>query len=187
MVRKFALLAAAALLALPAAASAQDKMARPGHHGGSHGGGGHGGGGHRPNPGGGHRPNPGHGGGHHGGHRPTPLPGPVPGHGHRPNHGHHRPPVVIRPPHHGGWNGHRPGHHWGQYRYPHGHGHYRRWHAGLILPSMFLAQHYWFNDWHRYGVYAPPHPYRWVRYGPDLLLVDTRNGHIRDVRYGFFR
>ncbi len=175
MIRKITLLAAAALLVLPAAASAQmqDKMARPGH-----------GGGHRPNPGGGHRPTPLPGpGGHHGGNRPNP------GHG----GGHHRPPIivrppiVIRPPHHGGgWNGHRPNHHWGQYHYPRGHSNYRRWHTGLILPSIFFGSNYWFNDWHRYGVYAPHSGYRWVRYGPDLLLVNTRNGHIRDVRYGFF-
>jgi Ni/Co efflux regulator RcnB len=88
-----------------------------------------------------------------------------------------RPP---RPPHH------RPPHHRPPFHYPHGY-HYRRWHAGLILPSLFLAAHYSFHDYAAYGLPYPPHGFHWVRYGPDLVLVNSRNGHIRDVRYGVFR
>jgi Ni/Co efflux regulator RcnB len=32
----------------------------------------------------------------------------------------------------------------------------------------------------------PPKGYRWVRYGPDLLLVNVRTGRISDVIYGAF-
>lgn len=87
-----------------------------------------------------------------------------------------RPP---RPPHH------RPPHHRPPFHYPHGY-RYRRWHAGLILPSLFLAAHYGFHDYAAYGVPYPPHGYHWVRYGPDLVLVHSRDGRIRDVRYGVF-
>ena len=75
---------------------------------------------------------------------------------------------------------HRPG-----FQYPRGY-HYRRWNIGLILPSIFLSNYYYFNDWGTYGVYAPPPGYVWVRYGPDLLLVSRRSGRIRDVIYGAF-
>jgi Ni/Co efflux regulator RcnB len=33
---------------------------------------------------------------------------------------------------------------------------------------------------------APPANYQWVRYGPDLLLVNTLTGEVTDVRYGVF-
>lgn len=75
---------------------------------------------------------------------------------------------------------HRPG-----FNYPRGY-HYRRWNIGLILPSIFLSNYYYFNDWASYGVYPPPHGFVWVRYGPDLLLVNRRTGRIRDVIYGAF-
>lgn len=84
----------------------------------------------------------------------------------------HRPPN-FRPIH-------RPGFH-----YPRGY-HYRRWSVGLILPSIFLSNYYYFNDWAELGAYPPPPGYIWVRYGPDLLLVNRYNGRIRDVIYGAF-
>lgn len=113
---------------------------------------------------------------------------PVPG---RPNH---RPPNAERPgrpsiqpipnrPGHRPPNFrpiHRPGFH-----YPRGY-HYRRWSIGLILPSIFLSNYYYFNDWGAVGVYPPPPGYIWVRYGPDLLLVNRYTGRIRDVIYGAF-
>lgn len=75
---------------------------------------------------------------------------------------------------------HRPG-----FNYPRGY-RYRRWNIGLILPSIFLSNYYYFNDWNAYGLYAPPPGYVWVRYGPDLLLVNRRSGRIRYVIYGAF-
>lgn len=109
----------------------------------------------------------------------------------RPGGPHVRPPRPspghLRPPH----PGHRPGFHRPPhyrphpYRYPHGYV-YRRWYVGAVLPHILFGSAYYFNDYHLFGLYAPPHPYRWVRYGPDLILVSTHNGHVRDVHYGVF-
>jgi len=99
-----------------------------------------------------------------------------------PGTGNNRP----RPPHRPGYRPpnfrpiHRPG-----WRYPAGY-RYRRWTAGLLLPSIFLSSTYYFDDYATYGFGPPPYGYRWVRYGPDLLLVDQRTGRIRDVVYGAF-
>lgn len=71
------------------------------------------------------------------------------------------------------------------YRYPRGYS-YRQWRPGLILPSLFLGSSNYFNGFDDLGLSAPPYGYRWVRYGPDLVLVDVRSGRIRDVRYGIF-
>jgi Ni/Co efflux regulator RcnB len=94
----------------------------------------------------------------------------------------HRPPVhrpgAGRPPHFRPI--HRP-----VFHYPRGYS-YRRWRIGLILPRLFLASPYYFDDWAPLGVGAPPPGYRWVRYGPDLLLVQLGSGRIADVIYGAF-
>jgi hypothetical protein len=107
-----------------------------------------------------------------GGHRPPP-----PRPGRPPPLGPHR-PGTGRPP------GFRPirGPRW---RYPRGY-RYRRWAIGLVLPSLFLAPSYYYEDYWRMGLEGPPWGYRWVRYGPDLLLVDTRTGRIEDAIYGAF-
>lgn len=97
-------------------------------------------------------------------------------------HGDNRPAVQGR------WHGNR----WAgqrysapRYVYPGGYS-YRRWSPGLILPGVFLGSSYYWDDYSDFGLFAPPYGYRWVRYGPDLLLVNVRNGRIRDVRYGVF-
>ncbi len=127
----------------------------------------------RPNPGG---PPP----------RPMPKPKPRPPGGHRPP-----PPRPGRPPPLGP---HRPGTgrppgfrpiRGPRWRYPRGY-RYRRWTIGLVLPSLFLAPGYYYEDYWRMGLEGPPWGYRWVRYGPDLLLVDTRTGRIDDAIYGAF-
>lgn len=95
-------------------------------------------------------------------------------------------PVHARPPHYGHPTFHRPHHYRPHpYRYPHGYA-YRRWHVGAVLPHILFGSAYYFNDYRLFGLYAPPLHYRWVRYGPDLILVNTRNGHVRDVYYGVF-
>ncbi len=95
-----------------------------------------------------------------------------------------RPPIGIRPPGPGRPPGFRPirGR---PYRYPHGY-RYRRWAIGASIPLLFLSAAYYFNDYGRYGVYAPPFGYRWVRYGPDLLLVQNGTGRVADVIYDAF-
>jgi len=84
---------------------------------------------------------------------------------HRPGAG--RPPN-FRPIHRPGW------------QYPPGY-RYRRWAIGVVLPRLFLSNRYYFNDYANIGVGPPPRGYRWVRYGPDLLLVGTRTGRVYDV------
>ena len=96
-----------------------------------------------------------------------------------------RPPIVRPPrPPHGGWN--RPPISAPYYRYPRGYN-YRRFNIGLLLPSVFLSSVYYYSDYGLLGLGKPPKNYRWVRYGPDLLLVHKRTGRIRDVRYDVFR
>lgn len=69
--------------------------------------------------------------------------------------------------------------------YPAGWG-YRRWGIGMALPAIFLAEAYWYADWATLGL-APPEPgFRWVRYGPDVLLVNMETGQVVDVAYGVF-
>jgi Ni/Co efflux regulator RcnB len=111
----------------------------------------------------------------------------------RPGNGGTRPPRPVRPivlpgrPHRPGAG--RPPNfrpiHGPSFRYPHGY-RYRRWSIGLILPSLFLTNAYYYNNYASLGVGPPPPGYRWVRYGPDLLLVQRGSGRIADVIYGAF-
>ncbi len=71
------------------------------------------------------------------------------------------------------------------FRYPQGHS-YRRWSIGALLPSLFLGSTYYYNDWRGIGLDAPGPRRRWVRYGPDLLLVNTRTRRVEDVIYDAF-
>ena len=83
---------------------------------------------------------------------------------------------------HGRWVGrvHGPA-----YRYPAGYA-YRRWTAGLVLPAVFLTAAYFYGDYAAIGLPPPPPDAEWVRYGPDLLLVDLGSGEVIDVAYGVF-
>jgi Ni/Co efflux regulator RcnB len=61
---------------------------------------------------------------------------------------------------------------------------YRRWALGERLPILFLAPAYFFTDYAALGLDPPPYGYEWVRYGPDLLLVQLGTGQVVDVVYG---
>jgi Ni/Co efflux regulator RcnB len=69
--------------------------------------------------------------------------------------------------------------------YPRGWG-YRRWGVGAVLPPLFLVPDYYYADWAGLGLAPPPPGYQWVRYGPDLLLVDVSTGQVADTVYGAF-
>lgn len=71
------------------------------------------------------------------------------------------------------------------FRYPSGH-RYRRWTVRALLPAIFLGASYRFYDYAAVGVGPPPPGYYWVRYGPDLLLVQRGTRRITDVIYGAF-
>ena len=53
---------------------------------------------------------------------------------------------------------------------------YRQWAVGMALPAIFLTQVYWYADWAALGLAPPQAGFQWVRYGPDLLLVDVNTG-----------
>lgn len=72
-----------------------------------------------------------------------------------------------------------------EFRYPGGY-RYRRWGVGAVLPRIFLAQPYYWTDWRALGLLPPPPGFIWVRFGPDLLLVNRYTGRIADVIYGAF-
>lgn len=67
--------------------------------------------------------------------------------------------------------------------YPPGYS-YRRWVAGAIVPAALIAAPFLFLEWQAAGLTPPPPSYRWVRHGPDLLLVDERTGMVKEVAYG---
>ena len=69
--------------------------------------------------------------------------------------------------------------------YPRGWG-YRRWVIGAVLPPVLLASAYYYSDWAALGLPPPQPGFEWVRYGPDLLLVDVTTGEVVDVVYGAF-
>jgi hypothetical protein len=140
----------------------------------------------KPNPGGPNRPSPG-----------KPNPGrPNPGGPNRPGPGKPPPrptPPSVRPPPRPGpgmrppprpqfsWRGRRYNPVRGPaFRYPSGYA-YRRWSVGALLPSLFLSSLYYYDDWRTLGIGAPPAGRRWVRYGSDLLLVNTRTRQVEDV------
>jgi hypothetical protein len=54
------------------------------------------------------------------------------------------------------------------------------------LPLAFILSAYLIADWMDYGLAAPPPDYEWVRYGPDILLVDPNTGQIVDGAYSAF-
>jgi len=120
--------------------------------------------------------------------RPAPAPRP-PSHkppAHRPPPRGPRPPYGPRPPHRflsgGAWHHSIRG---PAFRYPPGFS-YRVWTTGAILPSVFLSSGYFFDDYAPLGLGPPPTGYRWVRYGPDLLLVNVYSGRVADVVDGVF-
>ncbi len=84
------------------------------------------------------------------------------------------------------WRGHTFNRvHLAPFIYPHGWG-YRRWGIGMMLPPLFLAPAYYYSDWAGLGLPPPDPGFQWVRYGPDLLLVNVATGQVVDVIYGAF-
>ena len=63
---------------------------------------------------------------------------------------------------------------------------YQRWAVGAILPPLLLAPEYFYPDWDALGLDPPPPYFEWVRYGPDLLLVNVTTGEVADTIYDAF-
>jgi Ni/Co efflux regulator RcnB len=72
-----------------------------------------------------------------------------------------------------------------RYRWPHGYG-YHRYVIGGYLPRAFWSPDYYITDYVDFGVDAPPPDFQWVRYGPDLLLVNLDTGEVDQTVYGVF-
>ena len=53
--------------------------------------------------------------------------------------------------------------------------------TGFQLRPGFYGGRYVVTDWNRYRVAAPRLNQRWIRYGNDLVLVNTRNGRVLQV------
>jgi hypothetical protein len=70
------------------------------------------------------------------------------------------------------------------YPWPRGYG-YRRWFLGAFLPQAFWLEDAWV-DWAALGLDPPCCGWRWIRYGPDVLLIDPETGQIHDIVYGVF-
>ena len=69
----------------------------------------------------------------------------------------------------------------GRYYAPRGYA-YRSWAVGGFFPRAYYDQRFWIADPFAYRL--PPVPYRgarWVRYGPDALLVRIRDGYVIQV------
>jgi Ni/Co efflux regulator RcnB len=64
---------------------------------------------------------------------------------------------------------------------------YRRWAVGAVLPAVFLTSTYYFTGYAAMGLPPPVTGHQWLRYGPDLLLVDTRTGAVLHAAYGVFK
>jgi len=90
--------------------------------------------------------------------------------------------TVVRA-HPGHWHGRVV--HAGVYHGPRGYT-YRRWTVGHVLPRAYWAPTYYYPGYVALGLYAPQANYQWIRYGPDLVLVNIRTGNITDIRYGVF-
>lgn len=57
---------------------------------------------------------------------------------------------------------------------------------GVVIQRSFYAPRYVIANPYRYRLPAATGAQRWVRYGNDALLVNTRNGRVREVIRGFF-
>jgi Ni/Co efflux regulator RcnB len=57
--------------------------------------------------------------------------------------------------------------------------------VGYRFDPVFYDRRYWIDPY-RYHLRPVAGWQRWVRYGPDILLVDIRNGRVLDVYSGFF-
>jgi Ni/Co efflux regulator RcnB len=75
----------------------------------------------------------------------------------------------------------------GAYRGPQGY-RYRPVSVGYRFAPSYYGRNYWINDYASYNLVRPRFGYqRWVRYGSDVVLVDTRSGRVIQVRNRYFR
>lgn len=86
-------------------------------------------------------------------------------------------------------SGHRGGYAYrgGEYRGPQGY-RYRPVSVGYRFQPSYYGRNYQVSDYASYNLARPRFGYqRWVRYGNDVVLVDTRSGRVVQVRDHYFR
>jgi hypothetical protein len=59
--------------------------------------------------------------------------------------------------------------------------------VGGYLPELYWVPKYFVEDYDYYGVAPPPANFAWVRYGPDLLLINLDTGEIAREILGMFQ
>nr|WP_216855977.1 RcnB family protein [Acidisphaera sp. S103] len=52
---------------------------------------------------------------------------------------------------------------------------------------MLIAPSFYYTGWAALGLQQPLPGYSWVRFGPDLLLVNLTTYEVEDVVYGVFQ
>jgi Ni/Co efflux regulator RcnB len=55
------------------------------------------------------------------------------------------------------------------------------------MPYEYRTNRYIVGDYHRYGLYAPPHGYQYVRSGDDVVLAAVTTGLVVAVIAGLFQ
>ena len=63
---------------------------------------------------------------------------------------------------------------------------YRSINPGYRFTPAFYADRYWVNNYSAYRLPDPGLGHRWVRYGNDVVLVDTRSGIATQILRAFF-
>ena len=63
---------------------------------------------------------------------------------------------------------------------------YRPVSVGYRFAPVYYGRNYWVNDWATYRLPRPGAWQRWIRYGNDVILVNTRTGRVITVYNGFF-
>jgi Ni/Co efflux regulator RcnB len=64
--------------------------------------------------------------------------------------------------------------------------HYRTWSIGVRFPTLFLTPAYFYDGWAALNLEEPAPGYAWVRFGPDLILVNLHTHEVEDVALGVF-
>jgi Ni/Co efflux regulator RcnB len=64
--------------------------------------------------------------------------------------------------------------------------HYTRHAIGERLPKSLLIARYIISNWIDYQLTQPPDGSEWIRYGSDILLVNSDSGEIEDAAYSAF-
>lgn len=71
------------------------------------------------------------------------------------------------------------------YYYPQGYG-YRSWAPGIFLPRPYLQERYFIYEPDFYRLPPPGYGARWVRVGPDALLIRLGDGFVLRVVRGLY-